>query len=122
MIECLRREQLETLVVAGVRKAQKEQNNKHIGYNVLTDTYGDMFSFGIADPAKVTRSALQNAASIAAMVLSTDTLITDSPEEEGAAEEPQTRPASSSSSTPASELKGGVGGDSGPLIKTQASE
>jgi chaperonin GroEL len=73
------------VVVEGVRRAQKEQNNIRIGYNVLTDTYGDMFEFGIADPAKVTRSALQNAASIAAMILTTEALITDLPEKERAA-------------------------------------
>src|SRR5207237_8153876 len=53
-----------SVVVEGVRRAQKEHNNGHYGYNVLRDEYGDMFEYGIADPAKVTRSALQNAASI----------------------------------------------------------
>ncbi|HYU76610.1 MAG TPA: TCP-1/cpn60 chaperonin family protein, partial [Ktedonobacteraceae bacterium] len=53
--------------------------------DVLTGEYVDMFQAGIIDPVKVTRSALQNAASIAGMVLSTDTLITDSPEEASAA-------------------------------------
>ena len=71
-----------SVVVEGVRRAQQEQNNTRIGYNVLTDTYGDMFDFGIADPAKVTRSALQNAASIAAMILTTEALITDLPEKD----------------------------------------
>ena len=71
-----------SVVVEGVRRAQNEANNPRIGYNVLTDTYGDMFEFGIADPAKVTRSALQNAASIAAMILTTEALITDLPEKE----------------------------------------
>jgi chaperonin GroEL len=69
-----------SVVVEGIRRAQKEQNNKHIGYNVLSNTYGDMYEFGISDPAKVTRSALQNAASIAAMILTTEALITDLPE------------------------------------------
>src|SRR6266702_4101635 len=73
------------VVVEGVRRAQKEQNNKHYGYNVLTDQYEDMFESGIADPAKVTRSALQNATSIAAMILTTEALITDLPEKERAA-------------------------------------
>jgi chaperonin GroEL len=73
-----------SVVVEGVRRAQKEYNNSRIGYNVLTDTYGDMFEFGIADPAKVTRSALQNAGSIAAMILTTEALITDLPEKEKA--------------------------------------
>ncbi len=55
------------------------------GFDALKGEYVDMFKAGIVDPVKVTRSALQNAASIAAMVLSTDTLITDSPEEDNAA-------------------------------------
>jgi chaperonin GroEL len=71
-----------SVVVEGVRRAQREHNNNHIGYNVLTDTYVDMFEVGIADPAKVTRSALQNASSIAAMILTTEALITDLPEKE----------------------------------------
>jgi chaperonin GroEL len=50
------------------------------GYDALTGEYGDLFKKGIVDAAKVTRSALQNAASIAAMVLTTETLITDIPE------------------------------------------
>jgi chaperonin GroEL len=50
------------------------------GYDALKGDYGDMFTKGIVDAAKVTRSALQNAASIAAMVLTTETLITDLPE------------------------------------------
>ena len=51
------------------------------GYDALNDEYGDMFEKGIVDAAKVTRSALQHAASIAGMVLTTETLITDMPEE-----------------------------------------
>jgi len=54
------------------------------GYDALKGEYGDMFEKGIVDAAKVTRSALQNAASIAAMVLTTETLITDLPEKEKA--------------------------------------
>ena len=71
-----------SVVVEGIRRAQKEKNNPHIGYNVLVDEYVDMFDAGIADPAKVTRSALQNAASIAAMILTTEALISDLPEKE----------------------------------------
>ncbi|MBI2864664.1 MAG: chaperonin GroEL, partial [Chloroflexi bacterium] len=52
------------------------------GYDALLGDYGDMFAKGIIDPAKVTRSALENAASIAAMVLTTETLVTDIPEKE----------------------------------------
>jgi chaperonin GroEL len=54
------------------------------GYDALAGEYGDMFEKGIVDAAKVTRSALQNAASIAAMVLTTETLITDLPEKDKA--------------------------------------
>ncbi|MHB8674031.1 MAG: chaperonin GroEL [Candidatus Limnocylindrales bacterium] len=55
------------------------------GFDALKGEYGDMFKKGIVDAAKVTRSALQNAASIAAMVLTTETLITDIPEKKDAA-------------------------------------
>ncbi len=74
-----------SVVVEGVRRAQKEKGDDRIGYNVLTNDYVDMFDAGIADPAKVTRSALQNAGSIAAMILTTEALITDLPEKEKAA-------------------------------------
>jgi chaperonin GroEL len=55
-----------------------------VGYNAATGVYEDMFAAGIVDPTKVTRSALQNAASIAAMILTTECLITDEPEDEKA--------------------------------------
>lgn len=71
-----------SVVVEGVRRAQKEKGSKNLGYNVLTDTYVDMIDSGIIDPAKVTRSALQNATSIAAMILTTEALVTDLPEKE----------------------------------------
>jgi chaperonin GroEL len=74
-----------SVVVEGVRRAQKEHSDENFGYNVLTDKYEDMFKAGISDPAKVTRSALQNATSIAAMILTTEALITDLPEKEKAA-------------------------------------
>ncbi len=70
------------VVVGEVRRLQKEQNNPNLGYNVMSDKYEDLLAAGIADPAKVTRSALQNAASIAAMILTTEALITDAPERE----------------------------------------
>jgi chaperonin GroEL len=73
-----------SVVVEGIRRAQKEKGSKHIGYNVLTDQYVDMVETGIIDPAKVTRSALQNATSIAAMILTTEALVTDLPEKEKA--------------------------------------
>ncbi len=72
------------VVVETVRRRQGEANNKKVGYNVLEDRYEDMVAAGIIDPAKVTRSAIQNAASIAAMILTTEALITDIPEKEKA--------------------------------------
>lgn len=72
------------VVVGEVRRLQKEQNNVNLGFNVMTEQYEDLLAAGIADPAKVTRSALQNAASIAAMILTTEALITDAPEKEKA--------------------------------------
>jgi chaperonin GroEL len=77
-----------SVIVEGVRRAQKEQNNRNIGYNVVTDQYVDLVEAGIIDPAKVTRSALQNATSIAAMILTTEALITDLPEKEKPAAAP----------------------------------
>ncbi|MFO7636278.1 MAG: chaperonin GroEL [Clostridia bacterium] len=59
-----------------------KSEKKGIGYDVLTESYVDMIEKGIVDPAKVTRSALQNAASIAAMVLTTESLVADIPEKE----------------------------------------
>lgn len=50
------------------------------GFNFATDGYVDMFEAGVVDPTKVTRSALQNAASVAAMVLTTESLVTDKPD------------------------------------------
>ncbi len=54
-----------------------------IGYNVVNDSYENMMAAGIVDPAKVTRSALQNAASIAAMFLTTEAVVADMPDEDG---------------------------------------
>jgi chaperonin GroEL len=71
-----------SVIIDGIRRSQKEQGNKNFGYNVLHDQYEDMFASGITDPAKVTRSALQNATSIAAMILTTEALITEAPEKE----------------------------------------
>jgi chaperonin GroEL len=70
------------VVVQEVRRLQKEKNNPNIGFNVLTEEYEDLMADGIIDPAKVTRSALQNAASIAAMILTTEALVTEIPEKE----------------------------------------
>jgi chaperonin GroEL len=74
-----------SVVLENVRRAQKEQKSDRIGLNVLTGEYVDMVAAGIVDPAKVTRSAVENAASIAAMVLTTEAMITDKPEPEPAA-------------------------------------
>ena len=69
-----------SVVVAEVKKA-----GVGVGYDAANDKYVNMIEAGIVDPAKVTRSALQNAASIAAMVLTTETLVADKPAPEGAA-------------------------------------
>lgn len=55
----------------------KKNKNKTFGYNAGNDTFGDMFAFGIIDPKKVTRCALQNAASVATMILTTEVMIVD---------------------------------------------
>ncbi len=52
------------------------------GYNAATGEYGDLLAQGVIDPVKVTRSAVLNAASIAAMLLTTEALVADKPEEE----------------------------------------
>ena len=69
----------------GVTVADVRSRPRGYGLDALTGEYVDMFQAGIIDPVKVTRSALQNAASIAGMFLTTDALITDAPEPEGAA-------------------------------------
>jgi chaperonin GroEL len=68
------------VVVSTIRRMQAEQNNPNIGYEVLRNEYGDMFEWGIIDPTKVTRSAIENAASIASMILTTEALISEKPE------------------------------------------
>ncbi len=73
------------VILDTVRRLQQEKKNDRIGYDVLENDFVDMVERGIIDPAKVTKGALANAASIAAMVLSTEALITDIPEEEPAA-------------------------------------
>jgi chaperonin GroEL len=70
------------VIIENVRRLAKEQGNKHLGYNVITGEYGDMLKAGVIDPLKVVRGALENAASIAAMILTTECLITDVPEKE----------------------------------------
>jgi len=62
-----------------LRKVE-EAGDSDFGFNALTGEFGSMTKFGILDPLKVTRSALQNAASVAMMVLTTEGLVTDIPE------------------------------------------
>jgi chaperonin GroEL len=71
-----------SVVVENVRQTQKAKNNLNFGYDVIKDEYADMVKVGVIDPAKVTRGALENAASIAAMILTTEALITDVPEKD----------------------------------------
>jgi chaperonin GroEL len=73
------------VVIEMVRRAQKDKKNQNVGYDVLADQYVDMVDAGIIDPAKVTRSAVENAASIAGMILTTEALITDKPEKKAPA-------------------------------------
>ena len=67
------------VIIDEVRRRGSKSKGGFIGYNVMTEAYEDMVKSGIIDPAKVTRSAVQNAASIAAMILTTEALITDIP-------------------------------------------
>ena len=71
-----------SVILEGVRRIQKEKKNKRYGYDVISEEYQDMVEDGVIDPAKVTRGALENAASIAAMILTTEALITDIPEKD----------------------------------------
>jgi chaperonin GroEL len=71
-----------SVIVEHVRQAQAKEKNPRIGFDVLSEEYVDMVKGGVIDPAKVTRGALENAASIAAMILTTEALITDIPEDE----------------------------------------
>ncbi len=73
-----------SVIIDTVRRTAADKKNKNLGYNVLTGEYVDMIQAGIIDPVKVVRGALENAASIAAMILTTDVLITDMPEKDKA--------------------------------------
>jgi chaperonin GroEL len=70
------------VVLEAVRRKQEEAENDRIGYDVISGEYVDMVEAGIIDPAKVTKGALENAASIAAMILTTEALITDVPQDD----------------------------------------
>jgi chaperonin GroEL len=69
------------VIIDAVRRHQAEKGDTTYGYNVITGDFVSMVDSGIIDPAKVTRSAVQNATSIASMILTTEALITDVPEE-----------------------------------------
>src|SRR6056297_3318002 len=62
----------------------RESEDLKFGYNAQTDEYGDMFKFGVIDPAKVVRTALQDAASIAGLLITTEAMVADRPQKEGA--------------------------------------
>jgi chaperonin GroEL len=79
-----------------VREVRGMKNKPTYGYDVISGEYVDMIKAGIIDPVKVTRGALQNAASIASMILTTEALVTDIPEKKEA---------------PAMPPGGGMGGD-----------
>ncbi len=70
---------LEGAVVVDKVKAGKDD----FGYNAATDQYGALIAMGVIDPAKVVRSALQNAASVAGLMLTTECLIAERPKAEG---------------------------------------
>jgi len=74
-----------SVIIETVRRQQAEKKNPNIGYDVIAEEYVDMVKAGITDPAKVTRSAVENATSIAGMILTTDAIISEKPEEKGAA-------------------------------------
>ena len=63
----------------------RESDDKTFGFNAQTEEYGDMFKFGVIDPAKVVRHALQDAASVAGLLVTTEAMIADKPEPKGAA-------------------------------------
>jgi len=77
-----------SVIIDTVRRTATEQKNKNIGYNVLTGKYADMIAGGVIDPVKVVRGAIENASSIASMILTTDVLITEIPEKEKPAPPP----------------------------------
>jgi chaperonin GroEL len=68
------------VIIEEVRRRQQDDKKANIGYDVIAEEFADMYDKGIIDPVKVTRSAVENAASIAAMILTTEALITDIPE------------------------------------------
>ena len=83
-------------VVAG---KVRESSDKNFGFNAQTEEYGDMFKFGVIDPAKVTRTALEDAASVASLLITTEAMIADKPVEKA----------------PAGGMPGGMGGMDGMM-------
>ncbi|WP_111734407.1 chaperonin GroEL [Roseovarius amoyensis] len=63
----------------------RESDDLKFGFNAQTEEYGDMFAFGVIDPAKVVRTALEDAASIAGLLITTEAMVADKPQKEGAA-------------------------------------
>jgi chaperonin GroEL len=80
----------------------RESDDLSFGFNAQTEEYGDMFKYGVIDPAKVTRTALEDAASIAGLLITTEAMIADKPEPKGA-------------SGPAMPDMGGMGGMGGMM-------
>ncbi len=70
------------VIVGEIRRRQEVENNPNLGFDVMAEEYVDMLARGIIDPTKVTRSALENAVSVAGMVLTTEALVTEIPEKE----------------------------------------
>jgi len=77
-----------SVVLEADRRKQKEKNDWKWGYNVVTNEYADLVKSGVVDPAKVTRSAVENAVGIAGMILTTVALVTEIPEKEKSAPPP----------------------------------
>ena len=69
-------------VVAG---KVRENDDNSFGFNAQTEEYGDLFKFGVIDPAKVVRTALEDAASVAGLLITTEAMVADKPAKEGAA-------------------------------------
>ena len=71
---------LDGAVVAG---KVLESEDRNFGFNAQTEEYGDMFKFGVIDPAKVVRTALEDAASVASLLITTEAMVADKPEPKG---------------------------------------
>ncbi len=69
-----------SVVIEEIRRRQREANNVNVGYNVLDGTFVDLIEAGVIDPVKVVRIALENAVSVASLVLTTEALVAEPPE------------------------------------------